>query len=277
MQSLYALSLAPDANDWLVDSCQPRVLHVFDRVCNLNNERREVLSIVTSEIGNGPFNLVVGSEVVFTEYLHAQSHIFIHADRLHLGDLIVNLTGAELWFPRPDWETLHTRREEILTQLSSVSMPESQFPDSLPISLVNVDMLSSVTAARRLAGLGVGLTPAGDDFIMGAILAARIIHTPEIAQSLAGEIARTVAPLTTSLSAAWLRYAAKGEAGVLWHEFFDALISADSETIQIAVDAILAVGETSGLDALSGFVSVFRRWGDMKNVKSEFLLPESSN
>ncbi|HXD12473.1 MAG TPA: DUF2877 domain-containing protein, partial [Anaerolineales bacterium] len=105
-----------------------------------------------------------------------------------------------------------------------------------------------------LAGLGAGLTPAGDDFIMGAIYAAWILHPFEVARGLAEEITDNAAPLTTSLSAAWLRSAGKGEAGILWHEFLDTLIDENTIQIQAAMDKILAVGETSGADALSGFI-----------------------
>ena len=100
----------------------------------------------------------------------------------------------------------------------------------------------------------MGLTPAGDDFILGAVLAVWIIHPPEIARVLAKEVTDVAAPLTTSLSAAWLRSAGKGEAGVLWHNFFDDLISADQTAIQVSIDKILSVGETSGADALAGFI-----------------------
>ena len=70
MISVNAVSLAPDARDWLANSRHPRILHVFDRACNLINERREILSIVTQQIGNGAFNLVVEDDVLFSEHLN---------------------------------------------------------------------------------------------------------------------------------------------------------------------------------------------------------------
>ncbi len=47
MNAINVLSLSRDGNDWLANSLRPRILHVFERACNLINERREVLSIVT--------------------------------------------------------------------------------------------------------------------------------------------------------------------------------------------------------------------------------------
>ena len=112
MQSLTALSLSPDVNDWLAKSRHPRILHVFDHACNLIKKRREVLSIVTPKIGNGPFNLVVEDDVLFSDHLNMQSSIFIRANQLHLGDLIIHTTGAELWNPRPNWEILNDKKDE---------------------------------------------------------------------------------------------------------------------------------------------------------------------
>ena len=50
MKSINAYPLASNARDWRANSRHPRILHVFDRACNLINERREVLSIVTRKI-----------------------------------------------------------------------------------------------------------------------------------------------------------------------------------------------------------------------------------
>ena len=42
---------------WLDTARQPHVLQVFDRACNLIDSEGRVISLVTPEIGNGPFNL----------------------------------------------------------------------------------------------------------------------------------------------------------------------------------------------------------------------------
>ena len=56
-----ALSIAPAARSWLMHTRRACVLHIFDRACNLINDRGKVLSVVAGEIGNGPFNIVVES------------------------------------------------------------------------------------------------------------------------------------------------------------------------------------------------------------------------
>ncbi|MGZ9226157.1 MAG: DUF2877 domain-containing protein [Anaerolineales bacterium] len=284
---IHAISLAPDAKGWLTTTLLPRFLHIFDHACNLINERGEVLSIVAPQIGNGPFNLVIEDCFCFTEHLNPQSPGSISASYFTLGALTVYTADAKLWKPRPDWERIHDQREDILNPLMSLRLQWSSIQSkhrndtgiassqqtlramteitnsqalisSLSIAVANADISSARKLTSQISGLGVGLTPSGDDFLMGAIYAAWIIHPPEVADVLAQEIAETAAPLTTSLSAAWLRSAGKGEAGNLWHEFFDALLSAHTSQIQETMKNILAVGETSGADALAGFVGVFK-------------------
>lgn len=309
MQSLNALSFTSDVKDWLTNSRHPRILHVFDHACNLINERSEVLSVVTPQIGNGPFNLVIEGCFCFTEHLNPQSPVSLSANYLTLGALTVYTADTKLWTPRPDWERIHDQREDILNQLMSLRLRWSsiqskhgndmgltssrqtllamteitnyQFPitnsqaliSSLSIAVANADISSARKLTSQLAGLGIGLTPSGDDFLMGAIYAGWIIHPPEIATILAQEIANTAAPLTTSLSAAWLKSAGKGEAGILWHEFFDALSSGgragNSIHLREMMDKILAVGETSGADALAGFCSVFASWTERADFSHE--------
>lgn len=277
-----AISLTPAVNNWLANSRDPRILHIFDRACNLINERREVLSIVTPQIGNGPFNLVVKDDVCFHDYPDLESCVSVSLTQASLGNLTVQIQSAKLWNPQPDWEKLHTIRDNISNQIiqSEIANQLSKGFDTIPgehsdllnqpvpsitrslvsslsLAFRNADNSSALKITSQLAGLGAGMTPAGDDLIMGAIYATWIIHPNNVASLLAQEIADTASPLTSSLSAAWLRSAGKGEAGIVWHEFFDALVSANTSLIQETMKNILAVGETSGCDAMAGFCSVF--------------------
>jgi hypothetical protein len=281
-----SLSLTGHVNHWLASSHQPRILHIFDSACNMINERGEVLSIVTQQIGDGPFNLVVDNNTIFTEHCAIENPVSILSDQLLLGDLIINTTGATLWNPLPNWDLLHATQSTIVDALINLELISSWslMPNlSANMMLLDADQQSllsrfSVAAAMgdistvsdlsaRLAGLGIGLTPSADDFMLGATYAAWIIHPPEIASAVASEVARAAAPRTTSLSAAWLRAAGRGEAGVLWHEFFTALLSEDQARGRASVESMLHVGETSGADALGGFLVTLHRWTGLKTAR----------
>jgi uncharacterized protein DUF2877 len=273
MPSVEALSIAPAARDWLAGSRRPRLLHVFDRACNLVNEHRDILSVVAPEIGNGPFNLVVNQGHFFSGRFDAVSPVSILGDHLTLGDWAINTGAARLWSARPDWEGLHAHKGNILEQLTppSISNYQPHLPNQLLSSfssaLARADLQPCLAATRKLAGLGGGLTPAGDDFMLGALYAVWIIHRPGEAGALAGEVANAAAPLTTSLSAAWLRSAGRGEAGIMWHDLLCGLMSGDRLVIAESTGRILAVGETSGADAFAGFMNTLSRWAELTGFK----------
>lgn len=108
----------------------------------------------------------------------------------------------------------------------------------------------------RLAGLGGGLTPAGDDFIMGALLGLRSIVRFETSSRIAEAILSIVIPRTNSLSAAWLQAAAKGTTHETWHRFFEAIEQGSREKMEAAAIKIMGIGHSSGADAMAGFLAV---------------------
>ena len=278
MSTVNALFLTSTASDWLANTHHPAVLHIFDRACNLINEHRKVLSIVTPEIGNGPFNLVIESNPQFNSHIDLESSISMNPTTLCLGSFTIHTQKARLWDARPDWKTLHANRGAILQQVSLLSNPKPPISNlrssnSLSSSLAAADLRCSVTAAKQLAGLGQGLTPSGDDYITGALYAAWIIHPHDVTERIAREIATIAIPLTTSLSAAWLSAAAKGEAGVMWHTFLDALVAGEPSDIEVQVSNILSTGATSGADALAGFIDTLISYTELerKDVVPKYL------
>jgi GTP pyrophosphokinase len=92
MENINALSLTPAVNDWLTNTHHPRILHIFDHTCNLINEHKDVLSIVTPQIGNCPFNLVVQSNVSFSEAIDLRSPISNSHHHLAIGDITIQGT-----------------------------------------------------------------------------------------------------------------------------------------------------------------------------------------
>jgi hypothetical protein len=108
------------------------------------------------------------------------------------------------------------------------------------------------TAGIGLAGLGSGLTPAGDDFLTGVMLWAWLAHpNPD---SFCQSLLNVAAPRTTTLSAAFIRAAARGECSDSWHVLLSTLIAEDKSAIETAVQKVLAHGATSGADTLAGFL-----------------------
>jgi hypothetical protein len=112
--------------------------------------------------------------------------------------------------------------------------------------------------SAALAGLGGGFTPAGDDFLLGAIYALWATCPESAARPLAEAIAQGAAPRTTKVSAAYLRAGARGAAGEAWHSLVDTLADGQYADLTERLDDISRIGHTSGADALAGFLLTLR-------------------
>ena len=237
--------IAPQARRWLLDGRPARSLHVFDGVCNLVNDRGEVLSVVSPRIGPGPLHLVAADEAAVALERRDPVRFDGASRQLTVGRLCVGWQAANLWSPRPEWALLRERP-------AGWPAPEPLPPDiDAPLrhtlaGLVAGDWAACLAGARGLAGRGAGLTPSGDDVLLGIFYA---LWVWQARLEWVARLAAEVAPLTTTLSANLLRAAADGEAMWQWHDLVDGRPG--------AMAALLAVGHTSGADAWAGFVAAY--------------------
>jgi hypothetical protein len=108
-----------------------------------------------------------------------------------------------------------------------------------------------VDGARRLIGLGEGLTPAGDDLLVGSLAVAWrfrpdfVLDNPGIGQTLAN----TAREGTTHVAREFLLEALEGR----FSEIVIALLTAtDVPRARAALDDLLALGASSGADTATG-------------------------
>jgi hypothetical protein len=112
------------------------------------------------------------------------------------------------------------------------------------------DRSLAAEVAARLIGLGPGLTPSGDDVLVGIEAALHAVGRPP-----AGFLALAMGDVegrTTTLAATLLRHAGAGEFAERLHTVLAALLGADDEAIPAAIDRAVAWGATSGTDCLIG-------------------------
>lgn len=239
--------VTPRVLHWLAGSRPALVLHLFDDVCNLVDDKGGVISLVHTSIGPGPFSMVLNED--FTAQISAQSAVYVDplTLKLSVGSLSISVDEAAVWNPKPDWTKLRSQR---LAHKAGTETLMEEIKGPL-LQLVQAIRKGSEAACRsatnRLAGLGPGLTPAGDDVLMGVLYAMSVWY-PD--RKLMHHIVDTAVPRTTSLSAAYLRSAGAGEATIQWHNL--------ANGHRGAVDQILAVGGSSGADAWAGFVTAAR-------------------
>jgi hypothetical protein len=103
--------------------------------------------------------------------------------------------------------------------------------------------------AAGLIGLGPGLTPSGDDYFGGMLVALRTLGRDAQANTLWRWLAPRLAAGTSALSAAHLAAAAAGEAHEILHE-----VLADPRQAQ----RLDGIGHCSGWDAFAGAVAVLK-------------------
>lgn len=118
-------------------------------------------------------------------------------------------------------------------------------------------------AARELLGLGPGLTPSGDDFLTGLMLAdfawrRRFPSGPALGErEMWRRLAEEAAGLTGAISCQQIRLAADGAGNEVFERVCWRLSRAD-ERVLSDIPALARFGATSGLDYLAGVVFALR-------------------
>jgi hypothetical protein len=285
MTQLRAQSLAPAVRAWLQVNRHARILHIFERAVNLI-AGDDVISLVTPDGGNGPFNVVL-PDFDFARQIAPSDPLQISPDALYIGDLVIDVSSAAIWNPCPDWQTICAQQARVWAHAPVIRAVLGQHAPAnslahlvvdLPAPLseleahvVNsarqgwqnlvegarhLDRAACVSGAAQLAGLGSGLTPAGDDWLLGCALASHAGFPSPEAAALILDAVRRAASGTHPLSAGWLRAAADGACGQDWHTFLACCLQADARSVYQAALPIVRRGHSSGADALAGYVAL---------------------
>jgi uncharacterized protein DUF2877 len=116
----------------------------------------------------------------------------------------------------------------------------------------------ALAAATSLVGLGEGSTPAGDDYLIGALHALALdggaVGANDHVAALREVLPAVAMTRTTSPSAAWLAAAARGESSTVWSALLQALAAGDEKAVAAAARTVRATGHTSGAFSLRGFL-----------------------
>lgn len=229
---------------WLDTTHQARLLHRFDQTCNLMNERGEIISLVTQAVGQGPFAVVLDGAV--SAEWHTATPITATSATIQIGRITITIDTSSIWNAKPDWSQLQSLNFAALPPPHHDDTAFAQKTADLLQAIITNNPITLLDSAEWLAGRGNGLTPTGDDMLIGVLFA---LHVWRPDSPLPNRIASIAVPRTTTLSANFLRAAAEGEAVSPWH----GLVSAETAAKSAAVEHILATGATSGADAWSGF------------------------
>jgi len=111
---------------------------------------------------------------------------------------------------------------------------------------------ASRQAVGGLIGLGPGLTPSGDDFLIGALSVLDAIGEIETHAAMARAIVDTLPGLTTPLSACFLRAAGAGHVSENLHQVVSSVMTGD---VDEAVAVAGKIGHSSGWDMIASILT----------------------
>jgi hypothetical protein len=238
------------------------MLGVHSEVQNLGWSDGTVISLALPAVGHGALSVIVPHLPPAT----AATPVLATPEALWVGSHAVLLGAVEPYDP-------------FLRPLANPDMAHHRLAAALPAARLRAPHGSLLTVAsgtlhtatraaamrltagpsedlpRLLLGRGIGLTPAGDDFLLGILVAHRWWPPQlQMGNALAAAVVREAPDRTTRLSAALLTAAARGAADAHWHTLANALDGA--APLDRAIDALLSHGATSGADALAGVAAV---------------------
>ena len=198
--------------------------------------------------------------------------VFSSEDRLVAGGLEVEWRGVPVTDLRvtPGAEHARATRDRLVNALASFAHPAGAAGlaslagcaarAAAARAIRDRDSRSLARAARSLMGLGEGLTPAGDDWLVGTLAALHRLGQRwafadgHLASVLVGEATER----TTTIGAAFLAHALAGE----FSEPARDLVTAESlPRARAAAARLAAMGATSGADTLAGMRTALEALG----------------
>src|SRR6266702_548274 len=266
-----------------------KVIAVFARSFYLASAAGELVCIGPAGLGSGPLNMLcdLPRDLDWQARGLRPGQLARYRDKvLHIDGIgAFALAGAVVWRPTPPpavWNAaildaglaaLATASRNLastdgfapLVAMLALNNPTSARDTGEPLHRLAAPGIVAVAewlarggegapdeAAASLLGLGPGLTPSGDDFLGGAMIALHALGRGAVAARLAGWVLPLATARTGAISAAHLACAAAGEASAALHDFLAALLTPGAAGLAEAVEALAALGHSSGWDMLAG-------------------------
>jgi hypothetical protein len=287
---LQAVRASRWVDDRLVEGapCFAVVHSVFRRVVNLRLDSGHFLSLSAQELPLAPngIALELPLEVEMENLgvrLGQEATLIRQALLVPAAHLEVNCAGARRWDPRPRvprvspgdlMPRIQRAHAKVIAHGAAGSLlpllegdKETNSPPLVRAARPHAELLYESAsapdhtavreAASRLAGLGPGLTPSGDDFLAGFVAAwvltteASGLPLSEVSQ-VAGAISDGASSRASELGSSWIMHAAFSEVAEPMGRFFTALFSNDCEALLPAVLSVVSLGATSGTDWMVG-------------------------
>jgi hypothetical protein len=253
----------------VIDLCTPRtgrVHSVFTHAVNL-----EVGEEMWTVVGCGGHDAALtvrlsGAVVPGDLGLRIGDPVCVRSSHVRVGPAVIDARTAVRWLPRTydvDLDRLGERVAELEAAARHVAWEGSwALADAVAGALASGDRGDLDEAVRRTIGRGPGLTPAGDDVLVGIL--AVLTAPPGAAgwEPVAARLRAALAPVlpgTTQISRALLAQASRGHVSRPVWELVRTVLSGRAAAASARARAdVLATGATSGGDTCAGLVAAGR-------------------
>lgn len=268
------------------------VLGVYRNACSWRCDDGTVTTLLSA--ANDPLPLAVTVETpeafAFTDHATVGQFVRVRGGivRFANGGLSIDLRWAERWCGRLDndpimvqptmidagWEIVAAHGTASAGEFclghgkggnpGSIALAGADSVSALVSSTKTLDHAHASGAALALVGRGHGLTPSGDDFLVGFLagLSTNCGARPKYRQFVRALGLAIVADLgrTNSVSATYLRAAADGRVGAALHAVINAFRSGKHRAVATEIRRVLGIGHESGTCTIIGLLAGLECW-----------------
>ena len=272
------MALVHQSSAWIVHS-------VFRQTINLISDHEDLITITTRKSSLMPYSLVTTADC-FEHYkgkIHQIALVSEHEIMID-RDLQFKLNGVIKSSKLPVLKMEIINQEQLL---SNIELLQILFLKSYALGSFYVDDLAStynlalqqaliersklfceaiknqndtaaLEAGTLLLGLGAGLTPSGDDYLVGffAVLFFCSYRSKAI-QQLAHDLAQNARESTNIISATYIKSASEKRFKKEISDLVQSVYQPDKSLIAPSLSQLLEVGSTSGTDIIQGILDAF--------------------
>ncbi len=256
---------------------------VFRNVLNIENETGELFTLATAALGNAPNTLLVATDDFRIIRADVGTPVTVVDKALTIGDRMISLDGTAQWQCRiggmpltPDKLRVNAAAVRQCLKAQGIAGGFLSSADGTPFQKATAQALTEAgerlvdafgrrnypeasAAAARLIGLGPGLTPSGDDFLVGLMIVLRTLKVGGSSHSrmfdaFCHDIVAIARTNTNAISAITIAKAAKGEVRETVAIFLSSLCFGEGSGWEPGLHAVLNIGSSSGADIVWGIV-----------------------
>lgn len=256
---------------------------IFNKTINLKclNDG-ELYTIASTKIDNGPNTLLIDInsfsevELALNDKVNAANKVLSITDQLAItveraekwesnlpdypdciGKLIANLVKMKQYI-HSQGKTGGMKSETASKNIFEKEMSRllNERSRALVHELSNNRVSNALQSAAGLIGLGPGLTPSGDDFLVGFISTLHLPNCPcHVFKELGEQIVNLAMPLTNEISYIALKKASIGRVRESLIHLLDSLVNGTENELLQSLKNVLEIGSSSGTDIAFGIVS----------------------